>query len=84
MLPGHLLHNRYRIENFRSAGRFGKTYLAVDEQDRDKRQVIVKHLKPHSNAPDILETARRLFETEALTLTKLAEKTDFIPTLYAH
>jgi eukaryotic-like serine/threonine-protein kinase len=84
MQSGHLLRNRYRIENRLFAGGFGETYIAVDEDYPDKRRVVVKHLKPQSNDPAVLDTARRLFDTEAVTLAKLGEKTDLIPTLYAY
>jgi serine/threonine protein kinase/lipoprotein NlpI len=84
MQSGHLLRNRYRIENRLSAGGFGETYIAVDEDYPDKRRVVVKHLKPQSTNPTVLEFARRLFENEGVTLAKLGEKTDLIPTLYAY
>jgi eukaryotic-like serine/threonine-protein kinase len=84
MQSGHLLRNRYRIECRLSAGGFGETYIAIDEDYPDKRQVVVKHLKPQSTNPAVLEFARRLFANEAMTLAKLGEKTDLIPTLYAY
>jgi serine/threonine protein kinase len=84
MQSGHLLRNRYRIENRLSAGGFGETYIAVDEDYPDKRRLVVKHLKPQSNDPVVLDTARRLFNAEAVTLAKLGEKTELIPTLYAY
>jgi serine/threonine protein kinase len=84
MQSGYLLRNRYLIENRLSAGGFGETYIAVDKDYPDKRRVVVKHLKPQSNDPALLDIARRLFETEAATLAKLGEKTDLIPTLYAY
>jgi serine/threonine protein kinase len=84
MQSGHLLRNRYRIENRLAAGGFGETYIAIDEDYPDKRRVVVKHLKPQSTNPSVLEFARRLFENEGVTLAKLGEKTDLIPTLYAY
>ncbi|WP_310488635.1 tetratricopeptide repeat protein, partial [Chamaesiphon sp. VAR_69_metabat_338] len=84
MQSGYLLRNRYLIENRLSAGGFGETYIAVDKDYPDRRRVVVKHLKPQSNDPALLDIARRLFETEAKTLAKLGEKTDLIPTLYAY
>jgi serine/threonine protein kinase/lipoprotein NlpI len=84
MQSGYLLRNRYRIQNPLSAGGFGETYIAIDEDYPNKRQVVVKHLKPQSNDPVVLEMARRLFNTEAITLANLGEKTDRIPTLYAY
>jgi serine/threonine protein kinase len=84
MPPGYLLRNRYRIEHRLAAGGFGETYLAIDEDYPDRRRVVVKHLKPQSNDPMVLETARRLFDTEGVTLANLGDKTDRIPTLYAY
>ena len=84
MQSGYLLRNRYRIENRLSAGGFGETYIAIDEDYPSQRRVVVKHLKPQSNDPAALEMARRLFDNEALTLANLGEKTDRIPTLYAY
>jgi serine/threonine protein kinase len=84
MPPGYLLRNRYRIEHRLAAGGFGETYIAIDEDYPNKRRVVVKHLKPQSNDPILLETARRLFDTEGVTLANLGDKTDRIPTLYAY
>jgi eukaryotic-like serine/threonine-protein kinase len=86
MQSGYLLRNRYRIEQRLSAGAFGETYIAVDENPDYpiERQVVVKHLKPQNNDPKTLEIARYLFEKEAKTLAKLGETTDRIPTLYAY
>jgi serine/threonine protein kinase len=84
MQSGHLLRNRYRIECRLSAGGFGETYIAIDEDYPDKRRVVVKHLKPQNTDPAVLEFARRLFANEAVTLAKLGEKTELIPTLYAY
>ncbi len=84
MQSGYLLRNRYRIENRLSAGGFGETYIAVDEDYPNKRRVVVKHLKPQSNDPMVLQMARRLFNDEGETLANLGEKTDRIPTLYAY
>jgi serine/threonine protein kinase len=86
MQPGYLLRNRYRIEQRLSAGAFGETYIAVDENPDYpiERRVVVKHLKPQDNDPKTLKVARELFEKEAKTLAKLGETTDRIPTLYAY
>jgi serine/threonine protein kinase len=84
MPPGYLLRNRYRIENRLAAGGFGETYIAVDEDYPNKRRVVVKHLQLQSNDPAVLDVARRLFESEGVTLAQLGEKTDRIPTLYAY
>jgi eukaryotic-like serine/threonine-protein kinase len=86
MQPGDLLRKRYRIQKALSAGGFGETYLAVEENPDYPipRKVVVKHLKPQDKDPELLEVARRLFKTEAKTLAALGETTDRIPTLYAY
>jgi eukaryotic-like serine/threonine-protein kinase len=83
MQPGYLLRNRYSIQQPLASGYFGDTYLAID-RDYYQRYVVVKHLKPQSKDPALLQIARRLFETEAMALRKLGDLTDRIPTLYAY
>ena len=83
MQPGYLLRNRYSIQKPLASGYFGDTYLAID-RDYYQRSVVVKHLKPQSKDPALLQIARRLFETEAMALRKLGDLTDRIPTLYAY
>ncbi len=83
MPPGYLLRNRYSIQKPLASGYFGDTYLAIDLDYYGQRFVVVKHLKPQSKNPEVLQMARRLFETEAMVLRKLGDKTDRIPTLYA-
>lgn len=83
MQPGYLLRNRYSIQAPLASGYFGDTYLAID-CDYYGRYVVVKHLKPQSKDPALLQIARRLFETEAMALRKLGDRTDLIPTLYAY
>jgi serine/threonine protein kinase len=84
MQVSYLLRNRYLIEKPLSAGGFGKTYIATDEDFPGKPRKVVKHLKPQNSSAKVLEIARRLFETEAKTLANLGTKTDRIPTLYAY
>jgi eukaryotic-like serine/threonine-protein kinase len=81
----YLLRQRYRIQRTLSAGAFGETYLAVDENPDYPiaRQVVVKHLKPKRNDSASLQIAQRLFKAEAETLAQLGER-DRIPTLYAY
>ena len=83
MHSGYLLRNRYSIQKPLASGYFGDTYLAID-RDRYQRSVVVKHLKPQSKDPALLQIARRLFEAEAMALRKLGDLTDRIPTLYAY
>jgi serine/threonine protein kinase len=86
MQPGDLLRKRYRIQKALSAGGFGETYLAVEENPDYPipRKVVVKHLNPQATDSESLEVARRLFKTEAETLAALGDITDRIPTLYAY
>jgi eukaryotic-like serine/threonine-protein kinase len=84
MQPGYVLRNRYLIQQPLASGYFGDTYLAIDRDYYRQRYVVVKHLKPQSKDPVVLQIARRLFETEAMALGKLGDLTDRIPTLYAY
>jgi eukaryotic-like serine/threonine-protein kinase len=84
MQPGYLLRNRYSIQKPLASGYFGDTYLAIDCDYYGQRYVVVKHLKPQSKELTVLQVARRLFETEAMALSRLGDLTDRIPTLYAY
>jgi eukaryotic-like serine/threonine-protein kinase len=84
MQLGYLLRNRYSIQQALASGYFGDTYLAVDRDYYGQRFVVVKHLKPQSTVPAVLEIARRLFESEAMALRRLGDKTDRVPQLHAY
>ncbi len=84
MQPGYLLRSQYSIQQPLASGYFGDTYLAVDLHYQPQRYVIVKHLKPESQDPALLQLARRLFATEAMVLGRLGELTNRIPALYAY
>lgn len=77
------LGGRYQIINHLGGGGFGQTYLAHDQQLPGNHRCVVKQLKPQANDPATLQTARRLFETEAQVLHKLG-KHDHIPQLFAY
>ena len=77
-----VLRNRYKIICSIASGGFGETYLAKDLDLPGHPQCVVKQLKPQSSKPGILNTARRLFETEAQTLYLLGEHSQ-IPRLLA-
>lgn len=64
-------------------GGFGHTFLAEDLHLPDHPHCVVKQLKPQANDSDTLQTARRLFETEAQVLYQLGNH-DQIPRLLAH
>ncbi len=64
-------------------GGFGQTYLAEDIDLPNHSLCVVKQLKPVSNEPFVLETAKRLFDQEAQMLYSLGSH-DRIPRLLAH
>lgn len=80
---GSTLALRYQIINSLGGGGFGETYVASDSQLPGTPQCVVKKLKPQSNDPETLQTARRLFDTEAQVLYKLGTH-EQIPQLRAY
>ncbi|NEP01083.1 MAG: protein kinase [Symploca sp. SIO2E9] len=80
---GKLLRGHYQVVRVLSAGGFGQTYIAKDIDRPGHPDCVVKHLKPASNNPSFLETARRLFKREAEILEQLG-KHDQIPRLLAY
>lgn len=80
---GKLLDRRYQVVQVLSGGGFGKTYIAEDTRRPNNPKCVVKHLTPASNDPNYLQTARRLFISEAETLEQLGNH-DQIPRLLAH
>ncbi len=80
---GRLLDGRYQVIQVLSAGGFGKTYIAEDTRRPGNPKCVVKQLKPASNEPNYLQTARRLFLSEAETLEQLGNH-DQIPRLLAY
>lgn len=80
---GRLLDGRYRIVQKLGQGGFSETYLAEDTRVMN-RQVVVKHLKPSSNHPDLLREAKQLFAQEAEVLANLGRKHPQIPDMLAY
>ncbi|MEE3718880.1 YARHG domain-containing protein [Tumidithrix elongata RA019] len=80
---GKVIGGRYKIVSHLGSGGFGETYVAEDLQLPDRARCVVKRLKPESKDSFILQTARRLFETEAKVLHRLG-KHNQIPQLLAH
>lgn len=81
--PGRLLAGRYEINRTLSAGGFGVTFLAQDNQRPGAPQCVVKQLKPARRDDTFLSIAIRLFQTEAEILEKLGTHGQ-IPQLLAH
>nr|WP_317891639.1 serine/threonine-protein kinase [Tolypothrix sp. PCC 7601] len=79
----NLLAGRYKVLQVLGAGGFGKTYIVEDIHLPGNPKCVLKQLKPASDAPPVLETAKRLFEKEAETLQKLGSH-DQIPRLLAY
>lgn len=80
---GKLLDRRYQVTQVLGAGGFGRTYLAQDTRRPGNPTCVVKQLKPLTSEPSFLETARRLFTSEAETLEQLGHH-DQIPRLLAY
>ncbi|MGC1393127.1 MAG: serine/threonine protein kinase [Coleofasciculaceae cyanobacterium] len=80
---GKLLDQRYQVIEPLGIGGFGQTYKASDTRRPGNPICVVKHLKPASSDPNYLQTARRLFNSEAETLERLGSY-DQIPRLLAY
>ncbi|GAX35757.1 bifunctional serine/threonine-protein kinase/formylglycine-generating enzyme family protein [Nodularia sp. NIES-3585] len=80
---GTILRQRYKIIYILGSGGFGDTYLAEDIDLPNHLKCVVKHLKPNSD-PAVLQTVRRLFDSEAQVLYRLGNDSDQIPRLFAH
>ncbi|MBE9182923.1 protein kinase [Oculatella sp. LEGE 06141] len=80
---GKPLGGRYKIIEQLGAGGFSQTFLADDLHLPGHPRCVVKQLKPQVSDTAILQTARRLFDTEAQVLYKLGNH-DQIPHLFAH
>ncbi|WP_066382162.1 serine/threonine-protein kinase [Anabaena sp. CA = ATCC 33047] len=80
---GNLLARRYQILQILGGGGFGQTYIALDTQRPGHPKCVVKQFRPVTHNPGFLETARRLFTSEAETLEKLGHH-EQIPRLLAY
>ncbi|MBD2020179.1 serine/threonine protein kinase [Leptolyngbya sp. FACHB-36] len=81
---GQLLTGRYLILEKLGAGGFSETYLARDKYLPYHPLCVVKRLKLPPSDTISLETAQRLFETEACVLEQLGRQHAQIPTLFAY
>lgn len=80
---GQTIGGRYEILTLLGQGGFGTTFIAYDRHLPSNNQCVVKQLKPQSTDPLTLETARRLFDTEAKVLYQLGIH-EQIPQLFAY
>ncbi|HEY9860749.1 MAG TPA: serine/threonine-protein kinase, partial [Candidatus Obscuribacterales bacterium] len=83
LVSGQILGGHYQIISALSQGGFGATFLAEDQYLPNKPRCVVKQLKPQATDPLTLETARRLFDTEAQVLHQLGNHNQ-IPRLLAY
>ncbi|MBV6626071.1 MAG: tetratricopeptide repeat protein [Rivularia sp. (in: Bacteria)] len=80
---GNTLVGRYQIISNLGGGGFGETFVAYDTHLPGSPKCVVKKLKPQANDPTTLQTARRLFDTEAQVLYRLGIH-ERIPQLLAY
>ncbi len=80
---GNTLVGRYEIISNLGGGGFGETFVAYDTHLPGSPKCVVKKLKPQATDPVTLQTARRLFDTEAQVLYKLGIH-EHIPQLLAY
>jgi serine/threonine protein kinase len=80
---GQVLAGRYRIVQVLGAGGFGETYITADLHLPGQPECVLKHLKPATDDPAVLDIARKLFQKEAETLQQLGSF-DKIPRLLAY
>lgn len=83
IMVSQLLDGRYQIIEVIETGEFGLTYLAKDIRRPGEPQCFVKHLRPGSSEPKLINATRRLFQKEAEVLEKLGLH-DQIPQLFAY
>ena len=81
--PTAVVGKRYKLISQLGVGGFGQTFLAQDLHLPDCPRCVVKRLMAKTNEPKNLQTARRLFNTEARVLYQLGNH-DQIPALFAH
>ena len=83
VMLAEVVGGRYYIVEKLGGGGFSQTYIAKDKDLPNEPHCVVKQFKPQSTHPFKLQTARRLFATEATVLQKLG-KHDQIPQLLAY
>lgn len=80
---GKILAGRYEIVSHLGGGGFGQTFVARDTKLPGTPQCAVKLLRPQAHDPVTLQTARRMFDTEAQVLYRLGNH-ERIPQLLAY
>ena len=83
MLVGKTLFKQYKIVEEIGSGAFGQTYIAIDTAFPGEPRRVVKHLCPIDTDPQAINIAKRLFKTEAQSLSRLGEH-DRIPRLFSY
>ena len=78
------MRSRYQIIKFLGSGGFRETHLAQYLDLPGNPKCVVKHLKPKSSEPEVLDEAKKLFEREAETLYKLGNASNQMPKLFGH
>ncbi|WP_265266797.1 protein kinase domain-containing protein [Spirulina subsalsa] len=78
-----LLRGRYWAKEVIGEGGFGRTFLAVDEDQPSKPFCMIKQFLPQNLDPKELPKALELFEQEAQQLEILGKHPQ-IPELFAH
>jgi serine/threonine protein kinase len=78
-----IVGKRYKLISQLGVGGFGQTFLAQDLHLPDRPRCVVKRLLGRANNTKHLQTARRLFNTEARALYQLGRHSQ-IPSLFAH
>ena len=84
MQQRQILRSRYQIIKFLGSGGFGETHLAQDLDLPVNPKCVVKHLKPKSLEPEVLDEAKKLFERKAETLYKLGNDSNQIQKIFGH
>jgi serine/threonine protein kinase len=78
-----ILAGHYQVIRPIGRGGFGQTFLATDIHLPDNPLCVIKKLKPKETDPTTLQTAKRLFDRETQTLSRLGHH-DRIPYLLDH
>lgn len=69
-LVGQLLHQRYQILRVLGSGAFGQVYIAQDTLDPNQSKCVIKHYQIHPDYPHLVKANKRIFLTEAETLSR--------------